>query len=866
MRAAVRVPRMARKRSQSNEPDLFSSLEPVAKIETEPGRSGEGANPTLPSDSITQPAFHNPHKHLAEIAVEGPVRGTFTYAADAVWAELVYGARVLVPFGHRTATGFFIAERSDDDLRRENINPAKIKSIIRVLDQEARAPRSGAVVQKASPEERNAALLTPTLLDLARWMARHYACPLGTTLASMLPAGVKRGAEAVRVRMVSSALSAPELLSKAEELSKKKPKQAALLIALAAADGPIAAADLLNDSGAPDSALKSLEKAGILSVVLQHLDADGELESIDAENADSGAGETDLLLNSEQQAALTEIEAALAQPAIRNPQSEIRNFLLQGVTGSGKTEVYLRALKTALAQNRQAIVLVPEIALTPQTAQRFERRLGRERVAVLHSHITDGERAEAWRAVRAGKIDVVVGARSALFAPLPRLGIIVIDEEHENAFKQESTPRYHARDVAMELARLSGAALVLGSATPSFEAIHAAKTGRMKHLVLSQRVAGRPMPPVEVVDMNRENREVERYSYLSRKLTEAVAQTLQRGEQTILFMNRRGFATVITCVKCGHTEKCEQCDISLTSHRGGTNSNSAPDASPPIRNPQSEIRNEFLTCHYCNFTKPVPEVCAGCGAPGVKHWGMGTERVENEVRKLFPSARVARMDSDTMTKRTAYLEALGNFRARKTDILVGTQMIAKGLDFPNVTLVGVVMADTALHMPDFRSRERTFQLLAQVAGRAGRSEKGGKVIIQTHLPGDPAIRAAAHHDFETFALAELQERRAYNYPPFTRLARILVRGKDLAVTRAAAEHAADAIKNSAQKTQHAGISVLGPAEAPLARLEGQFRQHIMIKAPNSDVLAEILSGPAVETITKLKGADAVIDVDALSML
>jgi primosomal protein N' (replication factor Y) len=849
---------MARKRTHSDEPDLFSSLEPASQHETDIGAA------SLPVPLEAAPTvFQNPHKHLAEVAVEGPVRGTFTYAADNVWNDLVYGARVLVPFGHRTATGFFVAERTDADLLRENINPAKLKSIIRVLDQDARPQRRGAPQITISPEERNAALLTPVLLDLARWMARHYACPLGTTLASMLPAGVKRGAEAVRVRMVSALLTAPELLAKAEELSKKKPKQAALLLALAAIEEPIAAADLLQDAGAPDSALKALEKAGVLRVIHQHFDADGEPEALDDENADSGAGEVDLVLNGEQQAALTEIESALLQPDKDAPS--IRNFLLQGVTGSGKTEVYLRALKTALAQNKQAIVLVPEIALTPQTAQRFERRLGRERVAVLHSHITDGERAEAWRAVRAGKIDVVVGARSALFAPLPRLGIIVIDEEHENAFKQESTPRYHARDVAMELARLSGAALVLGSATPSFESIYATKTGRMKLLMLSQRVAGRPMPPVEVIDMNRENREVERYSYLSRKLTDAIAQTLQRGEQTILFMNRRGFATVITCVKCGHTEKCEQCDISLTSHRGGNSSNDFS-RSRDTTKVVTTITSEFLTCHYCNFTKPVPDVCSGCGAPGVKHWGMGTERVENEVKKLFPSARVARMDSDTMNKRTAYLDALGSFRARKTDILVGTQMIAKGLDFPNVTLVGVVMADTALHMPDFRSRERTFQLLAQVAGRAGRGDKGGKVIIQTHLPGDPAIRAAAHHDFETFALAELKERRAYNYPPFTRLARILVRGKDLAITRAAAEQAADAIKNSAQKTQHAGLSVLGPAEAPLARLEGQFRQHIMIKAPSSEVLAEILSGPAADTIAKLKGADAVIDVDALSML
>jgi primosomal protein N' (replication factor Y) (superfamily II helicase) len=462
----------------------------------------------------------------------------------------------------------------------------------------------------------------------------------------------------------------------------------------------------------------------------------------------------------------------------------------------------------------------------------------------LHSHVTEGDRADAWRAIRAGKIDVVVGARSALFAPLPRLGVVIIDEEHEGAFKQESTPRYHARDVGMELARLTEAVLVLGSATPSFEALHAARTGKLTSLMLTQRVAGRPMPPVEIVDMTRENREVERYSYLSRRLLDALANAISRREQTILFMNRRGFATVITCLRCGHTEKCAQCDITLTSHRAN---------------------GDVLTCHYCNFTKPMPDLCSGCGGPGIKHWGMGTERVEAEVRKVFPAARVARMDSDTMTRRTAYLEALGNFRAGHTDILVGTQMIAKGLDFPNVTLVGVVLADTALHMPDFRSRERTFQLLAQVAGRAGRGDKGGRVIIQTHLPADPAIRAAAQHDFDAFSLQELQERRAFSYPPFTRLARILFRGKDQKITQTAALSIAQVLA-AELKRLNASCQILGPAEPPIARIEGFFRQHILLKAASSELLSELLNGPAAVALTKLKGAEASVDVDPLSML
>ncbi|HEY3321740.1 MAG TPA: primosomal protein N' [Planctomycetota bacterium] len=818
--------------------------------------------------------------HLAEVAVVGPLRGTFTYGADAVIKQLVPGVRVLVPFGNRAETGFFLAERTLADVQRDGIDLRKLKAIVRVLDNPV---ISGGGTQ---------ALLPPTLLGLARWMARHYACPLGTTLAAMLPAGVKRGVEAERVRIVEAAVSAAELRTKAAELIAKKPKQAAVLLVLADISGPIAASDLLYEADASDSALNALAKAGLLRIDLQHpVDQSPAHGGVDAH-----APEHDLVLNSEQQRALDAIENALRSgpPLPREGEGlgvkghsasalsthQLHGFLLHGVTGSGKTEVYLRALKTALAMGKQGLVLVPEIALTPQTAQRFERRLGRERVAVLHSHITDGERAEAWRAVRAGKIDIVVGARSALFAPLPRLGIIFIDEEHENAFKQETTPRYHARDVALELARASGAVLVLGSATPSFESLYLARTGKLQHLVLSQRVAGRPMPPVEIVDLTQENQETKRYTYLSRRLVAALRETLNRREQAILFMNRRGFATVITCQHCGQTEKCVQCDITLTSHRApGSPLPREGEVAPASVPAVSAVRgqSDVLTCHYCGYRKPVPLVCSNCQRPGLKHWGLGTERIEEAVKKIFPEARVARMDSDTMTRRTAYLEALGNVQAGRTDILIGTQMIAKGLDFPNVTLVGVVLADTALHMPDFRSRERTFQLLAQVAGRAGRSEKGGRVIIQTHLPGDAAVRAAVNHDFETFALQELQERRAYNYPPYMRLARILIRGKDLPATKLAAAAVADALRQAAERASvpaapEAGRDarpatiILGPAEAPLSRLEGFYRQHVLIKASSSEVLSELLGGPAAATIAKIKGADATIDVDPLGML
>jgi len=531
--------------AKAPEPDLFGALEP----------------PPLPTPT-NQPAPETPEQapdfsgRFAEIAVEGPVRGTFTYRLPEGFARIQPGAFVLVPFGRQNKFGYFLGELDADAIRAQGINPAKLKSVLRIVSGQDDKP-----------------LLTPQLIALARWMSRRYAAPLGATLSAMAPAGVKRGAAGARVRMVAAGKTSAELQTEAEARATKRPAQAAILRELLKHAEAIPAAALLAASQASDAALKTLAKAGL--VTLSEMRPDDGLSDGDDEG-DSFA--EDLKLNDEQQAALTRIQAPLHA-------QKFAGFLLQGVTGSGKTEVYLRALKTALALGKQGIVLVPEIALTPQTARRFQQRLGAERVAVLHSHVTGGERADAWRLIRAGKIDVVVGARSALFAPLPRLGIVIIDEEHENAFKQESTPRYHARDAAAELARLSQAVLVLGSATPSFETLYgaqtgAAQTGKLEHLHLTQRVAGRPMPPVEIIDLNQENMETEKYTYLSRRLIGALDRTLHRGEQAILFMNRRGFATVLTCLRCGYTEKCEQCDITLTSHRGAVNMRHGAPAAP----------------------------------------------------------------------------------------------------------------------------------------------------------------------------------------------------------------------------------------------------------------------------------------------
>jgi primosomal protein N' (replication factor Y) len=794
---------------------------------------GAVAAQTVAAQTPAAPFHLPPGARLVEIAPERGAPGTFTYLAEAALApRLTPGARVLVPFGPRAIAGYVVGTREPESLAGAGFDPARLKSVLKRLD-----------VSEGDREQDP--LIAPALLDLARWIARQYACPLGSVLAAILPAGVKRGASAARARLVNAARRPEELREAAAALASKAPKQAALLHAWLASGEATLAHDLLAEAGANDAALRALVKRGLVSISEQAALSLGQVyegatkaasegETAAPAEAATAAARAKLTLTPAQSGALAEILQALASGAHRT-------FLLQGVTGSGKTEVYLRALTAALKDGRQGLVLVPEIALTPQTAARFEERLGAHGVAVLHSHLTDGERAEAWRAVRAGKIGIVIGARSALFAPLERLGCIVVDEEHEGTFKQDNAPRYHAREVALERARAARAVLVLGSATPSLESAHAARAGRSTRLLLPERVRGAQLPPVQIVSMQEENRETQRYNYLSRALERALRETLDRREQAILFLNRRGYATVITCRRCGRTERCDRCDITLTSHR----------------------QREILTCHYCGMEKPIPKVCSACGAPGVKFWGLGTERVEKQVKEIFPNARAARMDSDTMTRRSAYVETLSAFRAGNLDILIGTQMIAKGLDFPNVTLVGIVLADTALHMPDFRSRERTFQLLEQVAGRAGRGEKGGRVLVQTYLPKDPAVLAAAEHDYEGFAEAELRERHAYGYPPFTRLARVLVRGKDLTKTQAAARQAGESLR---AETQGSALQVLGPSAAPISMLEGEHRIHLLVKAPDGESLAALFAGPAGRALEKLKSAEATVDVDPQAML
>jgi primosomal protein N' (replication factor Y) (superfamily II helicase) len=517
---------------------------------------------------------------------------------------------------------------------------------------------------------------------------------------------------------------------------------------------------------------------------------------------------------------------------------------------------------------------------------RFSARFGA--VAVLHSHLTDAERAAEWRRIRRGEAAVAIGARSAVFAPMPRLGLIIIDEEHETSFKQDTAPRYHARDVAIVRAQAAGAAVVLGGATPSLETFVNAQRGKFILSVLPARVAGRPMPPVEAIDMRAEKERTGRMPLFSPRLAEAVGRALDRREQIILFLNRRGFHTFITCARCGFVARCSQCDVALTYHQGqraggkgqGVRSQESGVgglfAFPPATSTaqaigafssshKSEIINHkfssYLACHHCGLELAPFDSCPQCRARGLLRLGRGTERIEDAARALWPHARVARMDSDVMKTRRAYEETLSAFGRGDIDVLVGTQMIAKGLDFPNVTVVGIIDADTALNLPDFRASERTFQLIAQVAGRTARGDKGGVVIVQTCQPESTAIQAAIRHDYAGFAAAEIDARRRYRFPPFARLARVILRGPSEEKVRERAAFFAEALKTAAAGR----ADVRGPAPCPIAQIRGEWRFHVILHAPDSATTAAVLRS-AADSLAPITGVAIAVDVDPMSML
>ncbi len=669
------------------------------------------------------------------------------------------------------------------------------------------------------------ALLSADLLPLAGWLSQYYLTPLGSVIETIVPAGVRAGAG---TRPISYYAIAPAYQEQWSEM-RLSAQQRQVLTYLARFDVPVPAHQILRQSEVGASSLATLHKRGLLTVDVRRMHAQEFV--IAAEER-----EQPLALSPQQADCLAQVLAAVAAG---NPQP----ILLHGVTGSGKTEVYLQAIQDVVARGRQAIVLVPEISLTPQTRQRFRRRF--QRIAVLHSQLTDPQRHWYWQQIAQGKVDVVIGTRSAIFAPTARLGLVIIDEEHDGSFKQDKAPRYHARDVAAQRCRLAGVPLVLGSATPAIETYQAARTGQHTYLQLPDRVESRPLPAVTVIDMRVADSRGPGGRTLSRQLQQAMQMALRDDGQIILLLNRRGYSTCIQCPGCGEVLKCRDCDIALTHHRD----------------------LDLAICHFCDYQIPAPNHCPACHQDGIKFSGLGTQKLEAEVRRLFPTESLLRMDTDTMRKPGAHEAALQAFREGQAKILVGTQMIAKGLDFPNVTLVGVVNADTGLHMPDFRARERVFGLVTQVAGRTGRGPKGGRVIVQTLNPDDPAIVAAATHDYLRFAEEELRLRERVGYPPFRRLARVVVRSPSENLAREATDTLALAIQARFPTDPATAESflLLGPAPAPVSKLRGYFRFHVLVISPPEFPLGQEIH-TATESLNLPDQVQWIVDVDAMDMM
>ena len=739
---------------------------------------------------------------IAKVVVDVAVDREFDYRIPPeLLGKVRVGSRVNVSFGPRLTQGYVVGLA--DTSERAGLKP--VESVV-----------------GARP------YIDEGLLRLARWMAEYYCAPVELAVQAVLPGAVRqhkaRFKEQAFVRLAGVAAAGADagLLA---ALRAKAPRQAAALEALhAQGESGMFLHELVRRSGADPAAVKALAGKGLVAVEKQQALRNPLL-------AHHVVPSGPLPLMPEQASALEVVKQSIdtRQPPV---------VLLHGVTGSGKTEVYLQAIAHALAAGRGAIVLVPEIALTPQTIERFRSRFG-DTIAVLHSALSDGERHDEWHRIWEGQARIAIGARSAVFAPVHALGLIVVDEEHESTYKQDEAPRYNARDVAVMRGAMQGCAVLLGSATPALESFRNAKTGKYRLVELPHRVDHRTMPVMKIVDMRIEAERTGKVSVFSRELVEAVRRRLERAEQVMLFLNRRGFATSLTCPKCGYVAQCEQCSVSYTYHRVG----------------------EVLKCHICGASKPVPARCPGCQDPAYKLGGIGTQRVEAAVGKVFPGARVARMDADATTARDSHRRILGEFKSGKVDILVGTQMIAKGLHFPNVTLIGVLNADLSLHMPDFRAGERTFQLLTQVAGRAGRGEVAGEVIVQTFTPFHTAIQAARRLDFAGFCDQELEFRRELSYPPFAHLVCVGIRGGDEARVSSAATAVADRLR----PLLRADVVMTDPGPAPLARAKGQFRYQVLLRAAHTKAMTVPLK-QALREVRWPAGVAFSVDVDALAMM
>src|ERR1700688_1447461 len=738
------------------------------------------------------------------VIIDRAIHRELDYLVPETLSERVsVGSRVRVPFRDKSALATVVATLAQSEV-------AGIRPIEAVVG--------------------DTPILSEELLELGNWMSTYYCCPIETVMRSLLPQVIRRAEIGWKKQLfVQPARKIDN--EEIEQLRRRAPRQAELLEAISQLDAPISAAQLLRKMSLDNQTLRALVKRGFAELREQAVarDPHGDEQFI---------ATSDLELNEEQVLALKQITEALDSPENARP------ILLHGVTGSGKTEIYLQAIDATLARGHSAIVLVPEISLTPQTVERFKSRFAeaQDAVAVLHSHLSEGERHDEWHKIHSGRARIVIGARSAVFAPLKNLGLIIVDEEHETTYKQEEAPRYHARDVAVVRAKIEKCVVVLGTATPSLESYHNAAIGKYRLVTLAQRVDQKQMPLMRIVDLRQERRKEKKAAILSEKLSQAITDRLEKREQTILFLNRRGFSTSLLCSNCGEARNCPNCSVALTFHR----------------HPAVAGR---LSCHLCGHTAAVPKKCPACGQDALIYYGFGTEKVESTVAQIFPKAVVRRMDADSMTRKDAYRETLRNFRVGKIDILVGTQMIAKGLHFPNVTLVGIINADLALHMPDFRAGERTFQLLTQVAGRAGRGERPGEVFVQTYTPFSPSIQFARHHDFNGYFQQELEFRERCDFPPFKHAVLITVRSAHEARAKFSAETLARRLKEALESE-----FILGdPTPAPLEKLQGQFRFHILIRGEAIVRLSRLVR----ETLDKLPFPEDVavaVDVDPYQLL
>ena len=749
---------------------------------------------------------------IVKVAIEAAGGSMYDYAVPtALVSEIKPGLRVRVPLGSRVVDAYVVELSEQKSSKAEDLPLFSGKPLEQSSGKSYRLRHLQSITDPVP-------CISESLLRLVHWMAEYYCAPFEQTLRCVLPAAVRSKSMRAKQQIYVEPQRGDFKLTK---------RQSELYQEIIRVDGGWMSF-LTREFSCTPQTIRNLEKNGAVKIEKRQIRRDPLARR-------RVLPTKPMELMPEQAEALGSINELIDASASGEKTAPL---LLHGVTGSGKTEVYLQAIAKVLEGGRGAIVLVPEIALTPQTVQRFAARFGK-RIAVLHSALSDGERFDEWHRIRNGEADVVVGPRSALFAPVRNLGLIVVDEEHEPSYKQDETPRYHARDVAVVRGVMEKCVVVLGTATPSMESWNNVQSEKYNCATLSKRVSDRPMPDVYIIDMRIENSGTGHAQIFSTPLLDAIKERLDRGEQTILFLNRRGYSNSLQCPNCGYVAECPECNISYTYHSADT----------------------CLRCHVCGGWKHVPAVCPGCGEPVLKYAGYGTQRVEKALSKCFPKARVLRMDADVTSRKSSHDEILSKFKTRQADILLGTQMIAKGLDFPNVTLVGVVNADISLHMPDIRAGERTWQLLAQVSGRAGRAELPGEVFIQTYTPEHPAIRVAGGlQTFGTMVEKELLERKEGCYPPFTHLVCITFRGRS-------EEKAAMAARCYEAGLKKCGVPMIvsEAAPAPLAKARGYYRYQVLLRSPSAKRMVKALR----DLMTCQKVGDDVkmtVDVDAVNMM